>query len=92
LELVGADWNYIREPFLRVAIKMGVISALLSSILIALVLSIFLFQTPGLIDYFNWYYMLITILILIATGVLLQWMSTYIVVNKSLKQAVSNYK
>lgn len=92
LELVGADWNYIRRPFLRVATKMGIISALLSSILIALVLSVFLFQTPGLIDYFNWYFMLVTILILIVIGILLQWVSTYIVVNKSLKQAVSNYK
>ena len=92
LELVGADWNYIRQPFLRVATKMGIISALLSSIFIALILSLFLYQTPGLIDYFNWYFMLSTILVLIVIGVLLQWVSTYIVVNNSLKQAVSNYK
>lgn len=92
LELVGASWQFIREPFLRVAVKMGVISALLASILIALFLSLFLYNTPGLIDYFNWYYMLTTIVLLILVGILLQWASTYIVINRSLKHAVSNYK
>ncbi|MDX1683772.1 MAG: FtsX-like permease family protein [Saprospiraceae bacterium] len=92
LELVGASWNFIREPFLRVAIKMGIISALLASILIALFLSVFLYNTPGLIDYFNWYYLLVTIVILIVLGVVLQWLSTYIVINQSLKHAVSSYK
>lgn len=91
LELVGASWKFIREPFLRVAIKMGVISALLASILIALLLSVFLYNTPGLIDYFNWYFMLITIVILILLGIFLQWLSTYIVINRSLRNAVSSY-
>lgn len=92
LELVGADWKFIREPFLRVAIKMGVISALLASIFIAFLISLFLYQTPGLVDYFNWYYMLITIALLIGIGILLQWVSTYIVINRSLKHAITSYR
>jgi cell division transport system permease protein len=91
-ELVGASWDYIRKPFLRVAVKMGIISALLASIFIAFILSLILYRTPGLIDYFNWYYMLLTIGVLLVIGVLLQWVSSYIVVGRSLKRAVSTYK
>lgn len=92
LELVGASWDFIRTPFLRVALKMGLVSALLASVFLAFILSILVWQQPFLADYFNWYYMVLTILSLILVGVLLQYVSTRVVLNGLLKNTVEHLK
>jgi len=90
LELVGASWPFIQGPFIRNAIKMGLISALLASIFIAMLLSFVVWQNPFLVDYFNWYYMVLTILVLILFGVVLQYVSTRIVLSRMLKGTIEH--
>lgn len=92
LELVGATWDFIRQPYLRVGVKMGLVSALLASIGISFLLSFLAWRQPELTDYFNWYYMLLTILVLIGFGMLLQYLSTYVVVTRVLRNRVKHLK
>ena len=92
LELVGASWAFIRAPFIRVAVKMGLVSALLASVMIALALSVLVWKIPYLREYFNWYFMLITIIVLILIGVFMQLVSTHLVLQRMLKATVSHLK
>ncbi len=92
MELVGAEWAYIRRPFLRVSIKIGLVAALFASVLLALLCIAFALKTPHLINYFNWYFMLITLVVLLAIGVSIQYLSTKAVVNRALKQAVAHLR
>jgi cell division transport system permease protein len=92
LELVGASWSFIRAPFIRVAIKMGLVSALLASVMIALALSVLVWKVPYLREYFNWYFMVTTIVVLILIGVFMQLVSTHVVLQRMLKATVSHLK
>ena len=92
LENLGASWSFIRNPFLRVAIKMAVTSALLASIVLAGILTSVAWLIPEMVDYFNWTYMVVAFVLLMIFAIALQYFSTYVVVNRSLNEAVSHFK
>ena len=92
LESLGASWSFIMNPFLRVAVKMGVVSALVASIALAALLSLLAWRVPEMVDYFNWTYMVVTFVLLSIFSIALQYFSTKLVVNRSLNKAVRHFK
>lgn len=85
MKLVGASWSFIRRPFLKQAVGIGVIAALLAiAVLGAGVYGLFLTQ-PGIEDIVTWQVLLITACAILLFGILITALCAWLAVNKFLR-------
>lgn len=85
MKLVGASWGFIRRPFLRRFVWIGVVSATVASVLIALVLHYFVLLNTyisTLVTSEVWWTTLVTVYL---CGILLTLLCAWVSVNKYLK-------
>ena len=85
MKLVGASWGFIRRPFLRQAITIGVIAAILAICLLgAGVYGLFLTE-PGIGEVVTWQVLAITAAAVLLFGIVITALCAWLAVNKFLK-------
>ena len=85
MKLVGASWGFIRRPFLRQAVMVGVIAAILAiGVLGTGVYGLYLTQ-PGILDIVTWEVLAITGTSVLVFGIVITALCAWLAVNKFLK-------
>ena len=85
MKLVGASWGFIRRPFLKQAIWIGVIAALLAiCVLGAGVYSLYM-ADPNVGDVVTWQVLVITAAAVLVFGIVITALCAWLAVNKFLK-------
>jgi cell division transport system permease protein len=85
MKLVGASWGFIRRPFLKQAIGIGVIAAILAiCVLGSGIYGLFLTQ-PGIEDVVTWEVLVITAGAVLLFGIVITALCAWLAVNKFLK-------
>ena len=85
MKLVGASWGFIRRPFLKQAVWVGVIAALLAiCVLGAGVYSLYVSQ-PGADEIITWQVLALTALAVLLFGIVITALCAWLAVNKFLK-------
>ncbi len=84
LQLVGASWSFIRLPFYRKSFKYAVGSASVASILLGLTVVGVLLYLPGMAEYFNMKYVILTMIFLLLFSLVLFLSGTFVVLRKFL--------
>jgi len=85
MKLVGASWGFIRKPFLKQAIWIGVIAAIFAiGVLGACVYGLFLTQ-PGIEEVVTWQVLAITAAAVFVFGIVITALCAWLAVNKFLK-------
>ena len=85
MKLVGASWSFIRWPFLRRSISIGLVASLLAcASLCGIVYGLYQYQ-PGVEEIITWIELTIMGLAVFAFGFLIMLFCTFISVNKFLR-------
>ena len=85
MKLVGASWGFIRKPFLRQAVIVGVIAAILAcGILGAGVYGLYLTQ-PGVSEIVTWEVLVLTGAAVLLFGIIITALCAWLAVNKFLR-------
>ncbi len=85
MKLVGASWGFIRKPFLRQAVLVGIIAAIFAcGILAAGVYGLFMTQ-PGVEEIVDWKVLTITAATVFLFGIIITELCAWLAVNKFLR-------
>ena len=85
MKLVGASWGFIRRPFIKQAIVLGIVAALIALVVLAAGLY-FLFRfDPEVKEVLTWQVMAITGIAVLLAGVIITTICSWLSVNKFLK-------
>ena len=82
--LVGATQSFIRRPFLIKSAIQGIYSAIFALILIGGIIYLAQLELPELIDFQDTKLFISLIILVLATGILISWLSTYSALRKFL--------
>ena len=85
MKLVGASWSFIRRPFLRSAVCVGVIAAILANIVLGACFYALYLTQPGILSIVGWEELTITGCAVLLFGVLITFLCAWLAVNKFLK-------
>jgi len=85
MKLVGASWSFIRKPFLRHAIFVGVISAILACILLGIFIAVVLPYMPLLKEIISGGQLVLAALAVLFFGLSITVICTLLAVNKFLR-------
>jgi cell division transport system permease protein len=83
--LVGATRSFVRGPFIRKSIVLGIYGALLSGILLAALMLTYKKELSGIINMDDLVVLGVVFTMVFIASVLLSWISTYMAVNRFLK-------
>ena len=90
MKLVGASWGFIRRPFIRQAVVVGVVAALLAiAVLGAGVYALYTFE-PNILNIITWRELTITAVAVLLFGLIITLLCTWISVNKFLKMTAGD--
>ena len=85
MKLVGASWGFIRRPFLKQAVGVGIIAAILANgVLGTGVYGLYLTQ-PGVSDIVTWEVLAITAASILLFGIVITALCAWLAVNKFLR-------
>ena len=85
MKLVGASWGFIRRPFIRQAIVVGIVAALLAIVVLgAGVYALYTFE-PNILNIITWRELTITAVAVLLFGLIITLLCTWISVNRFLK-------
>ena len=85
MKLVGASWGFIRRPFIRQAIVVGIVAALLAIVVLgAGVYALYTFE-PNILNIITWRELAITAVAVLLFGLIITLLCTWISVNRFLK-------
>ncbi len=85
MKLVGASWSFIRRPFLRKAVTIGLIAAVIANALLAAGIYLLYTYEPGVIAVITWQVMAVTAASVFLFGILITLLCACFSVNKFLK-------
>jgi cell division transport system permease protein len=86
MELVGAEDDFIRKPYIQEATKLGVISGIISSLLIGFIFLIVKYGDSFFGSILQWHWLVITIIIVLSVGILFLRLSSSRLINKYLSK------
>jgi cell division transport system permease protein len=85
MKLVGASWGFIRRPFMKQGLVVGIIAALLAiAVLGACVYGLYYYE-PNMMVVITWRELVITAVAVLLFGIIITSVSAYISVNRFLK-------
>jgi cell division transport system permease protein len=90
MELVGASWEFISRPYLFRSLWNGMVSGLFAIGLLSLIIFLANQKLPELKAIQNYTNFASLFAALLLTGILINWLSTYYVVNKYLRMRVDD--
>ncbi len=85
MKLVGASWGFIRLPFLRMAIGLGLLSALLAVLVLGIGMYALYRYEPEMLTIIDGQVMAFTALVVFAVGIILTTICSWLSVNKFLR-------
>jgi cell division transport system permease protein len=85
MTLVGADWGFIRKPFVRKCIRSGICASLLAGAILAGSAYALVHYEPDLIEIITPQVMLSVIVTIGIVGILIPWWCSHLSVNKYLR-------
>ncbi|SNU03769.1 cell division transport system permease protein [Prevotellaceae bacterium MN60] len=85
MKLVGASWGFIRKPFLRQAVLVGVIAAVLANAVLGTGVYALYLAEPGILDVVTWEVLSITAAAVLAFGIVITALCAWLAVNKFLR-------
>lgn len=85
MKLVGASWGFIRRPFLKQAVVVGIISAILTNVLLGGIIYLLLPFMPHIEDIMTWHELTITGASVFIFGFAITVFCTLLSVNKFLR-------
>lgn len=88
--LVGATQSFIRKPFLIQGLIQGIYSSIFALILISGIIYFAQLELPELIDFQDTNLFISLIVLVIVTGVLISWLSTYAALRKFLNMTTDD--
>ena len=90
MKLVGAPWGFIRRPFVRQAVVVGVIAAVLAiAVLGGCVYALYTFE-PNILNIITWRELAITAAAVLLFGLIITLLCTWISVNRFLKMTAGD--
>ncbi len=93
MKLVGASWGFIRKPFLRNALLIGILASLIAILVLGGGIYALYAYEPGVLSVITWQVMLITGLSVLFFGLLITLVCSYLSVNRFLRmKACDLYK
>ena len=85
MKLVGASWGFIRKPFLRQAVLVGVIAAVLANAVLGTGVYALYLAEPGILDVVTWEVLSITAAAVLTFGIVITALCAWLAVNKFLR-------
>ena len=85
MKLVGASWGFIRRPFLRRSIGIGLLAALLAILVLGGCIYALYRYDPDVLTVITWRDMALTAAVVMVAGVLITFLCSYFSVNKFLR-------
>lgn len=90
MKLVGASWGFIRAPFLRRAVGVGIVAALLACVALGFGLFALYSYEPDVLTVVTWQVMAITAASVLLFGILITAMCASISVNKYIRMTAGD--
>ena len=87
MKLVGASWGFIRKPFMKQALLVGVIAALIAIAVLGGCVYALYYYEPNIISIITWRELTITGLAVLLFGIIITAACSYISVNKFLRMS-----
>ncbi len=84
MKLVGASWGFIRRPFLRQAVWIGVVAALLANLFLAACCYGLYLTEPAILDVIGWEVLVIVACTVLLFGIIITAFCAWLAVNKFL--------
>lgn len=85
MKLVGASWSFIRWPFIRRSIWLGLVAGIIADSVLAIGLYLFFLNEPDMMTVLNWQVLTITGVSVLLFGVLITMFCSWLSVNKFLR-------
>jgi len=85
MKLVGASWGFIRRPFMRRGLLVGIVAAFLALCVLGGCVYGLLYYEPGLMTIITWEVLAVTGVAVLLFGIIITSISAYISVNKFLR-------
>ncbi|KAA6317088.1 Cell division protein FtsX, partial [termite gut metagenome] len=85
MTLVGADWRFIRKPFVKKCIWSGICAALLAGAILTGSAYALVYYEPDLIEVITPQVMLSVIVAMVIVGIMIPWWCSHLSVNKYLR-------
>ena len=85
MKLVGASWGFIRRPFMRRALTVGLIAALIALVVLGVCIYALYYYEPNVEAVISWVELVITGVAVVLCGIIITMTCSYISVNKFLK-------
>jgi cell division transport system permease protein len=85
MKLVGASWGFIRRPFLKQAIIVGIIAACCANGVLGLGVYGLYLHEPGIEDVVTWQVLAITAAVVFLFGIFITALCAWLAVNRFLR-------
>ena len=90
MKLVGASWGFIRRPFLKRAVGVGIVAALFAIVILGAGFYALYIHDPRILEVITWVELTITGVAVLLFGILITALSAYLAVNKFLKMSAGD--
>ena len=85
MKLVGASWGFIRRPFMRQGLLVGILAALIAIAVLGGCIYALWYYEPGILKIITWRELVITALAVLVFGLVITLTCSYISVNRFLR-------
>lgn len=90
MKLVGASWGFIRGPFLRMAMGVGLLAAVLACCILGAGAYLLYNYEPGIVAVVTWRELAITGVAVFVFGIVITLLCSYVSVNKFLRMSAGD--
>ena len=87
MKLVGASWGFIRRPFMRQSLVVGIIASLIAIAVLGLCIYGLYYYEPNVLTVITWRELTITAVAVLLFGIIITATCSYISVNRFLKMS-----